>query len=162
MCENLTVTIKLKPYLKEYIQCKFNGRMDERNNLIISIIKPFLERIPVGYRHKKNVNTEELLIIPLPVIDKFWDGKVYVSDENLENIERIIYAHFKDALFSYLDDKTRYTPEIKKCILQFCSDNNITFNSTNYDTLKKAYYRARKKHNIFKQTVPVMSLIFML
>jgi hypothetical protein len=164
MQDNITVEIKLKPYLKEYIECKLANRYDERNNLILTIIKPFLERIPSDYKPKKSTCQDEILEIKIPIHMKCEtrDGKFYISEENQDNIERIVYAHFKDALFSYIDDKIRYNSEIKKCLLQFCSDNNITFNNTNYDTLKKAYYRARKKINIFRVSVPNLSLIFLL
>ena len=164
MTDNVTVTIKLKPYLKEYIVCKLANRFDDRNNIILAIVKPFIERIPAGYKPISQPTDEEHLEVKIPTFESVEtrDGKVYISKENQENIERIVHAHFKDALFSYIDDKARYTPEIKKCIMQFCADNNITYNHTNYDTLKKAYYRARKKRNIFQVNVPKMSLIFML
>lgn len=164
MQDNITVKIRLKPYLKEYIECKLGNRYDERNNLILTIIKPFVQRIPSDYKSSRAINKDELLEVKIPIHMKCEtrDGKYYINDDNLDDIERIVYAHFKDALFSFMEDKVRYNPEIKKCLLQFCSDNNITFNKTNYDTLKKAYYRARKKQNIFRVSVPKMSLIFLL
>jgi len=68
-------------------------------------------------------------------------GTVYISPENNEHFERILDKHFKDMFFSYVDDKIRYTRQVKRVIMQFCSDYNFTFNDINYEMLKKSYYR---------------------
>jgi len=169
MSEKITIDIQLRPYLKEYIDCKFSLRYDERNNLVHAIIKPFIKRIPLNYKPKECEKNKVILTIEIPkhMRVETRDGKYYIPDESQKDIERIIYAHFKDALFSFIDDKIRYTNEIKKCILQFCSDNNITFDETNYETLKKAYYRSKekkkeKKEKSFPKSFPNLSLIFLL
>ena len=143
-----SITIKLKPWLQEYLMCKLNDpTLNASNkNIIGALLTPFLEYTPKGL-YPKNNKGKDYITFKLPN----WLGKkdnrngtVYISDENQKNFERILMVHFKDCFFSYIDDKIRYTKQIKICILQFCADHNISFNNITYEMLKKSYYRRKK------------------
>lgn len=154
----MDVKIKLKPYLKEYVECRYLPTFADPKNFLRVVVKPFLERIPKNYQYKPCSDSNAItLSVPLLSDTYIGDGKVYISDKNQAHIERIIYAHFKDALVAYVDDKVRYEVEIKKCLLQFCSDCQITFNDTNYETLKKMYYRSKKSDKNISFSVPKLS-----
>lgn len=148
------LTIKLEPYLQEYLTCKLNDPVfASGRNIIGAIIRPFLELVPKNKTPERTLGTNSFTF-EIPHQDWIDNraGTVWISPYNQKNVERILKAHFKDALFSYVDDKRRYRIMdnngkvlrrscIKDILLQFCSDNNITFNKVNYETLKKIYYR---------------------
>jgi len=172
-----TLTIKLEPYLQEYLTCKFNDPVyASLRNIVGASVKPFLEIMP------RNVNPERLhgpeyftFEIPHVAWINSRNGTVWISPDNQKNVERILKAHFKDILFSYIDDKRRYRVtdargkvlqrnKIKDILLQFCADGNITFNKVNYETLKKIYYRQTIEKSIkFSNNLSrVCPLIFLL
>jgi hypothetical protein len=149
-----TITIKLKPNLHEFIKRK----LDEEDyatklNIVGTIIRPFLSIRPVGTDPDLTTGPE-YITLRLPYFDdlNIRNGTVYMSDENQKHFEKILDAHFKELFYNYVDDKVRYLRKeyttkgaIKKSILQFCSDYNLSFDTVTYDMLKKSYYRRRKK-----------------
>lgn len=154
---NQTITIKLKPYLQEYLKCRFNNPLTVSNkNIIGAIINPFLEIRPIHHAPEFHSSPEYITFEILNRRDlDTRNGTIYVSPESQVVISNIIHAHFKDIFFSYVDDKIRYesvigghtvrNKQIKTVILQFCIDYNISFNTITYEMLKKAYYRHRKE-----------------
>jgi len=174
-----TITIKLKPYLQEYLQCKINEPLtNSSKNIIGVILTPFIERIPADYIPKieKGPDFIEIDLVNFDRLDI--RGNCYVSEDNQRNFSRILDAHFKDVFYSYVDDKIRYEIvidkkirkiEIKKIILQFCADYHITFNNITYEMLKKSYYRHKieqeenqKKNKLFyRKTSLCCPLIFL-
>lgn len=162
MCCYSTVVLDLKPYLKEYV---LNNLMDENgvaNDLLMTIIKPHIKRIPKeGYIPEPFVENERLIQVKIPSIKHpySYDGGVYIPKRFLSDIRVAIFYHFKDKLFQYLDDKIRYNREIKLCIYDFCSFYKINQYGSVYETFKKQYYRHEKKlQNISSKSVPKSSL----
>lgn len=169
---NSTITIKLKPYLQEYLICKFNEHIyASSKNIIGALLKPFIEYLP-----PESIPTfptgSEYLTITLPWYHEIEQrgAALYISEENQANFQRMLEIHFKDVFYSYMDDKIRYIVpnkdgKIKKCIIQFCSDYEIRYNNINYEMLKKAYYRhskAREKLKLFSGKLSLMCpLIFL-
>lgn len=172
-----TLTIKLEPYLQEYLTCKLSDPVyASSRNIVGAVVKPFLETMPRNMKHVR-MEGPEYLTFEIPHVS--WinnrNGTVWISPENQKNVERILKAHFKDALFSYINDKRRYRRvdpngkilqrlKIKDILLQFCSDNNITFSKVNYETLKKVYYRKElentaKFSNKLSQICPLIFLL---
>ena len=156
MSDKQTITIKLKPYLQEYLRCKLQEPLTaSKRNIIGIMIQPFLEIRPRSV-HPQFATGNDSITFDLPVSGNpnTRHGTVYISEENQKHFEKILDAHFKDLFFSFADDKIRYTileagsnsaknPEIKSVILQFCADFNISFNNITYEMLKKSYYRRR-------------------
>lgn len=151
-----TVTVKLKPYLQEYLICKLQEPLTaSKRNIIGAMIQPFLEVRPRNIAPEFHSGPEYITFeLPVSGSPNTRNGTVYVTEENQRNFERILDAHFKDLFFSYADDKLRYSilepgsrtvrnPEIKNVILQFCADFNLSFNNITYEMLKKSYYRRR-------------------
>lgn len=151
-----TITVKLKPYLQEYLQCKLSEPLTaSKRNIIGIMIQPFLEARPRNETPQFPVGPDYITFeLPISGNPNTRNGTLYVSEINQRNFEKILDAHFKDLFFSFADDKIRYTileagsnsarnPEIKSVILQFCADFNISFNNITYEMLKKSYYRRR-------------------
>lgn len=150
-----TLTIKLEKYLQEYLLCRLRGSEISTTNIIGALISPFIELIPADFEYKKYSGPEYITFELPAMINKMptTDRAVYMSAENQRTFERILKCHFKDIFFSYVDDKIRYQPKIKKCILQFCADYKITYQHVNYEMLKKDYYRKRGKKSCIKMSL---------
>jgi hypothetical protein len=173
--KNPTITIKLKPYLQEYLVCKLNSDdLTAKRTLIGVFMKPFLEYRPSGEQPEFSTG-KEYVTIKLPTYRDIdvRNGTIYISENNQVEFERILNAHFWDVFFSFIDDKVRYFHSnttkkgaIKKCILQFCSDYNISYNHLNYEMMKKAYYRERcsggKNRNIFTNNLSLTCPLYFL
>lgn len=154
-----TVTIKLKPYLQEYLKCKLGEPVTGNRTFVGVMLRPFISYLPAN-ENPPLMKGENFITIEIPWYDdkNVSNNTIYVSPENQEAFERILSTHFNDVFFSYMDDKVRYMRQrhtakgaIKKCILQFCSDYNISYNHMNYEMFKKKYYRrgtAPKKDNL--------------
>jgi hypothetical protein len=153
MNERPTITIKLKPWLQEFLRCKLKDDTASRKNIVGALLTPYIEYTPKDYKFQ-NMGGPDYMTFELPALigDKNTrGGNIYVSEANQKNFERILDLMFKDHFFYYMDDKVRYTESItgksgaiKRCIEQFCMDMHITYNHINYEMLKKAYYRRRE------------------
>lgn len=152
-----TVTVKLKPYLQDFLRGRLNDKLSaDSRNIIGVLIKPFLEFIPKDQKPTFPKN-EQYITFELPYYDKLntRHGTVYISDENQAHFQKSLECFVKELFFKYMDDKVRYDivvegrlirkGQIKNAILQFCADFNITFDNLTYDLLQKSYYRRRKK-----------------
>jgi hypothetical protein len=165
-----TLTVKLKPYLQEFLLCKLSDEAAEasKRNLIGAMLSPLVEYAPRDYIFKKKDGPDYITFeIPRELGKKETRyGVLTISEGNQREFERMLTSYFNDIFFQYVDDKIRYTTEIKKCILLFCSDYDISFNSITYEMLKKKYYRRKKSINrnkIFTRKMSLSSpLIFLL
>lgn len=157
MEQKATVTIKLKPYLQEYVRGRLNDKLSaDSKNIVGNFIRPFLEYSPKDYKPVFSTGPE-YITFELPFYDHLNTrrGTLYVSEQNQLHFQRILECHFKDLFYQYMDDKIRYDlivddkkvrrGQLKNVILQFCSDYGITFDNLTYDLLQKSYYRRRKK-----------------
>jgi hypothetical protein len=140
-----TITVKLKPYLQEYLVCSLNTNRASRTNLIGKLLKPLLEIRPVDQPPELARGSDYITFV-LPYYEDLWiKSNLWVSPKNQEIFESYLEWHFKELFFHYMHDKVRFYGSFKKCILQFCFDHNITFSYLNYELLKKDYYRKRKR-----------------
>ncbi|HNW52859.1 MAG TPA: hypothetical protein PKN21_01260 [Bacteroidales bacterium] len=164
------LTIKLKPYLQEYLTCKLGDPVTaSTRNIVGALMRPLLQYRPKDVDHEF-IDGPEYIKINLREFD-FIDirsGTVWMHPDNQAIFEKQLDAHFKDIFMSYMNDKVRYSlldrkgkvirnGQIKNIILQFCSDYNITFKSITYEMLKKYYYR--KSQEFEKKSPRKMSLL---
>lgn len=145
MPSGMTVTIKLKPYLQEYLISALNGNLEAGKKSIIGVLlRPFLEIPPIDFIPKR-YSGSEYITFELPYYnDLNVKYNYHVTDGNQIMFEESLDVWFKEIFYQYMDDKYRYIKSYKKCILQFCSDHNITFTHITYEMLKKSYYRKLK------------------
>jgi hypothetical protein len=165
--ENITINIR-KPHLREYIRNTQQADTSTKN-IVGALLAPFIEPRPAEISPDFSGGNERVTIelcgTHASGVPTNYRGIVYVSERNQRNFERALDNVFDAMFYSYVDDKVRYEVEIKKCILQFCNDHGMSFNSDVYEMLKKRYYRERKKREAKKtlpKIVPQLSLIFLL
>jgi hypothetical protein len=156
MGSGIEFTIKLKPYLQEWV---FNSVMKEPpkaslNDMFGWIVYPYLKRYEADTNPKFYKGPEwfrfEFVNITSNGIDVV-KGNYCIPERYHRCIERVLYLAFERELFRYLKDKVRYVDgdnyrgQIQKCIIQWCLDNQLTFENNNYEMLKKKFYRIRKR-----------------
>lgn len=147
-----TITIKLKPYLQEFISSELkDSKMASSELLIGMLIRPFLQLRP------KNVapfipKGPEYFTFELPLYERFdLRCNYYINVRDQKVIETLLNVHFKRLFYNYMKDKVRFDRHnFQLCIYQFCSDYNFSYNHINYEMLKKTFYRARKKDPNYK------------
>ena len=140
-----TITIKLKPYLQEYLLFELRSNLASKRNLIGILLHRFLEPRPedIPAEFPKG---QEYMTFTLPFFhDINVRGDLWVSPNNQEMFEHFVEWHFKQLFFHYMNDKVRLYRSFKKAILQFCADYQFTMNYINYEMLKKDYYRKRSR-----------------
>lgn len=165
---NITITIR-KPHLRDYIRHTSQQNTSSKH-IVGALLAPFIEPRPKEVNPEFSNGSQEAVSIELTGTHAGenptnYRGIAYVSERNQRSFERALDRVFDSLLFSYIDDKVRYEMEIKKCILQFCADNGLSFNTDIYEMLKKRYYRERKRKSAKKtlpKIVPQMSLTFLL
>lgn len=142
-----SVTIKLKPYLQEYLLYELRTNLASKRNIIGILLKPFLELMPddVPPSFPKG---REYITFELPYNkDINIRGNIWISPKNQEAFEQYIEWHFKQLFFHYMNDKVRYYRSFKKAILQFCGEHEFPMTYINYEMLKKDFYRKRARKN---------------
>ena len=157
-----TITIRLKPYLQDFFFNESCAVYVSSFRFVGHVIRSFIEPLPEG-QAPYFPKGPEFIRFKLPVYhDIELRGNYFISEENQKIIGRCLELHFKELFYNYMDDKVRFFCSFKKSILQFCSDYNIPFNNDFYETLKKDYYRRRKRavenENNFRRNVPELSL----
>jgi hypothetical protein len=153
--ERPTVTIKLKPYLQEYLRSELNNTLiASRRNLIGRLVKPFLMIRPVDVKPEFPTGPD-YITFELPNYEDFnVRSNIYITPESQRIIEDFLEIHFKDLFYNYMKDKVRFYRSFKKCILQFCFDYNFTFDYINYEMLKKYFYRRREEEKSGENSNP--------
>jgi len=164
-----TLTIKLRPYLQDYIRFIMNAESQfpegdllcaTKNSYLGKLIFPFLERMPPRAkpnfqfdRYQKNQDGYNFTFA-LPYFDNFEVRRntAWISLKNQQAIQQIVEAHFRLHFRFYADDKVRYRRDqhtakgsIQAVVNEFCSQMNIRRDGITFDMISKAYYRARKK-----------------
>jgi len=147
-----SITIRLKPYLREFITHRFRPEeLSSRKNVVGIIVQQYISYSKTGtYQHHQE--GPDILTIPLtkgPAYDPR-HGNAWISPRHQKELERVIYQLFKTTFYTYMDDRSRYIDltkdgTIKDCLLQFCLDFGLSPDSVQYDTLKKSWYRYRKQ-----------------
>jgi len=143
-----SVTIKLKPYLQEYLLCELRSNLASKRNIIGILLQPLLEKRPSG-TPPFNPDGQEFITISLPY-DKKKNirGNLWISPENQQMFEKFVEWHFKQLFFHYMNYRVKECKSFKIAIYQFCMDHDFTYSHINFELLKKDYYRKRKRKNI--------------
>lgn len=159
-----SVRLYMKPYLVEFARCMLSNSQFSNQNLIVKIVKPFIRRAPVTYKHQQITSSSDCLEISLPLLSdlNITDNKVFIHPRDMKSISGIFQSHFDSMLFFYVQDKIRYNKELKKCMYQFIADLDMSHEFVSYEMLKKKYYRfsLKKEHKnnfILSHSVPSLS-----
>ena len=142
------VSIKIAPYLKEFFIYKHGAEpiRATRETKFFMFICQFLSRKPKkGW--KPPVVSEDTLLVELPYNEfiKIRDY-CYINPRFYPEIKTYIYGLFYGAFISYMNKRCIHEKpawSIKYAIINFIDEFNMSWNKTNYETLKKIYYRYR-------------------
>jgi len=166
--ERPSVTVKLKPYLQEYLLCELRSNLASKRNIIGILLQPFLEKRPAGVPPFMPESPEYITFFLPYEKKKNIRGNLWVSPENQQLFERFVEWHFKQLFFHYMNYRVKEYRSFKLAIVQFCQDHDFTYSHINYELLKKDYYRKRKRKNIEKSLplsvpgfLPVANNIFL-
>jgi len=139
-----TITIKLKPYLQEYVLSQLGNPIATKRAMIGRLIRAFIELRPPNIPPLVNSDINHITFILPQYNDLNIKANLWVSPKNQQIIEDILMDHFKNMFYDYMDDRVRFYNHFKRVIIQFCVDKGFTFSYINYEMLKKDYYRRRK------------------
>ncbi|MBI9052479.1 MAG: hypothetical protein JEY96_01595 [Bacteroidales bacterium] len=142
---NITVDIRIKPYLQEFYECMLGMPIQaSKKNLIGPIIYPHLETPPKKLPEKNpkyNYMTVELVDFE----NKRIEYKNYISEFNQPNIASLLHNLFKEIFFKFVDARMEAGFNKKTSIFQFCERYNVSYNQVNYENLKKKHDRYVKE-----------------
>lgn len=147
----MTVTIKLKPYLIDFVVSQFGEQLSSRKNFFGLLLQKFVTYRPANAPVKYPSGPGYLEITLINSADyQVRNGNAWISPKNQTDLERLLNEHFKTVFYQYMDDRVRWVRQqkegtIKDCIIQFCTDYGLNFNHIDFGTLKKAYYRHELK-----------------
>lgn len=148
MSSGIIISIKMKPYLKEFIVCYCGDGIEpviaSKKNIVGIYLEPLLERPPITL--PKTEKGEEYLRVELCGYDVTKvDTNNYISPSNQKLFQDMVHEFFKELFCNYVDERMRLGFSKKQSILQFCKSYNIPFNNINYEMLKKKHDRHMKK-----------------
>lgn len=147
MSSGQIVSIKIAPYLKEFFIHKHGSEpiRASRETKLFMFISRYLTRKPKGWKPPEE--EEDSLLIELPhnelIEVRNWN---YISPKYFPEIKTYIYGLFYGAFISYMNKRCIHEKpawSIKYAIINFIDEHNMNWNKTNYETLKKIYYRYR-------------------
>ncbi len=160
--EKKTLTIKLQPYLQEFIQAALNDNVKSSlKNWFGKQLQGKIERRPQDQPPLLNTGPD-YFTFELTRSDKLnIDCNLWISPENQKLLEDSIRLLFFHLYYQFMDDKMKYDiiidgrivrkGQIKNCILEFCQFYNIPFNRITYDMLKQRYFRYRREQKQLKE-----------
>jgi hypothetical protein len=147
--EPTLVSIYLRPYLVDYF-VNFYGehpiKADEKSKLL-PMLAQYLTCAPAKYRPL--IPGKNVITFALPY-NKTRDIRCYnyISPDNFSKIQSYLYNLFRWHFFDYMDKQCLHKNiPYKVAIINFMDYNNISFDNFQYDSLKRIYFRYRKKGN---------------
>jgi len=146
MGSGITVEIRIKPYLKEFLIAFYGGHHPveaSKKNVIGTYLEPLLERPPEKLPGKNKDDTYITILIP-EYHGRRPDSYNYISEHNQKVFNNMVHAFFKELMLKYVDDRMRLGFTKKDSIYQFCHNYKIPFDKVNYEMLKKKYDRHKK------------------
>ena len=153
----IIITLKLKPYLLEFIHSHLIDDILVRGNFVRNVISPFVQRIPKDYNYVPIDPSIPCLSIPVQNFKNvdIRDGKVYVSEKNQRQIEQIFFSYFKTCLLSYFYYNFNSSITIKQIVHNFCIFYNVQEEFVQLDSIIRLLRRLRKKTNINPTSCPL-------
>jgi hypothetical protein len=145
MASGQIVSIKITPYLKEYFIYRHGCEpiKASRETKFFMFMARYLEHKPVKW--KMPDESDDTLLIELPyneIIDV--RNLCYISPKYYPEIKSYVYGLFYGAFISYMNPRViKEHWSIKYSIVNFIDEHNMSWNKTNYETLKKIYDRYR-------------------
>jgi hypothetical protein len=145
--------------LQEFVVCAFLGgtRKVTAADTFGKLIKPWLSTPPQNY-DTKIPEENNIFEFELPNYeDKNTLYNFYISPRGEKYIATMLNEIFLKQMFIHLDKTLKNSGQIKEAIFDYCYSYSISFESINYESLKKSYYRYRKNRKKSSGFVPDLS-----
>lgn len=150
MSSGITVIVKLKPYLKEWVLKRYGPEpvRASSSNKIFPMLAGYLSSVPADY---KPIHPDSKHIAFELPYNKILDirNKSYISPKYYGQIQSFFYGQFYFDFVLWMNKcviDQRFS--FKWSIVQYCVENDISFDHANYDSLKRLYLRYRKREDL--------------
>jgi hypothetical protein len=146
MSSGQIVCIKTRPYLKDFFINRYGPGEPIKatcTNKLFPFLIEFLTQKPKDW--KPPVADNFLLLIELPYTDSInVRCRNYIHPNNYPAINSFIYGLFYAQFIQYMNEKViEQQWQIKYAVINFVDQNNMKWDTSNYDTLKRIFYRYR-------------------
>ncbi len=146
MSSQITVAIKIKPYLKDYIISTYGPepvKITESNRLAPLFLKR-LCKVPENYKPLKDY--KDYIIFELPYGEKNIRYNNYIPEDKQKYIAEFFESECKSQFRMFMNEnQDKFSGVIKDVIFEFMRVYDINSGEDTYETLKKDYYRFRIK-----------------
>lgn len=144
------VSIYMRPYLVDYLVHYYGEhpvKADKKSKLL-PLLADFLTHTPANYRPL--IPGPNLITFELPYNHVRDIRRLnYISPNNFSKIQSHLYHMFCWHFFEYMDKCCLHDNiPFKTAIINFMDYNNISFDHFQYDSLKRIYFRHRKKSQL--------------
>ena len=145
---NITVTIKLKPYLRQYAEHHYgNPIVATTKNKLFTLLLPYITKTLPDY--KGELKGDDYVKVYLP--DTHYLNILqynYVSPNHFGMIQAYFHGLFHVHFITELNKTRKQGMQLKTSIINFMLANGLTFDEAKYDSLKRIYLRHRRKVEI--------------
>ena len=152
----ITVDVKIRPYLKEYIVNRYGSEPVAATsaNKVFPVLAEFLTKVPRDYKPFYNSLNYVRFGLPHNKIIEVRSMN-YIHPLHFGKIQTYFYGLFQ---FDFLNFMNKFVVQegypIKTSIINFCELNNMSFDTANYDSLKRIYLRYRRNAENTAKKVP--------
>jgi hypothetical protein len=147
MSSQITVAIKVKPYLKDYIIAIYGAepvKITESNKLAPLFIKR-LCKVPENYKPIKDYSDYILFELPFNG-DKNIRYNNYIPDAKQKYVAEFFESECKSQFRMFMNEnQDKFSGVLKDVIFEFMRIYDINSGEDTYETFKKDYYRFRIK-----------------
>lgn len=145
MASGEIIGVKIQPYLKEFFIHRHGPEPIKATQAtkFFVVLAQYLTNKGKGWRPP--ISNDEILLIELP-FNKILNvrSRNYIPEHSMPEIRKYLYGLFYGAFISYMNDKVlRDNWAIKYAIINFIDEHDMSWDKTNYETLKKIYDRYR-------------------
>jgi hypothetical protein len=148
MAENpIYVTIEMRPYLVEYFKHYYGEHPIKANekSKIFPLLAEYLTHTPSNYRPIPEGPRAITFELPYNRIIDIRRNN-YISPNHFSEIQSFFYGMFYVHFVQYMDKHCLFGHiPFKSAIIAFMEDHNISFDTCQYDSLKRLYFRHRIK-----------------
>lgn len=158
MPTDFTINIKVSKFLKEYYQNNFQSKIIlQKNSYLSMLVRNCIEPLPPCTAPKFHNKSESIEIVLPYIYGVNIEYNTYISDQNEQIIASELEKLFKIKLHNFIQGYIAaymahypYTKHgaIKNAITDFCNINKVSFDSINFESLKKSYDRSQEKNQL--------------
>lgn len=144
MSSGITVRVKMKSYLQDYVIHRYGGEPIKAtsSNKLFPLLFPYLGKTPADYKHSMEGVAFELPYNELLNIRY----NNYIAPKYFSEIQSYFYGIFFHDFVKYMNQMVLSEDmPIKTAIINFCLEREISFDRVSYDSLKRIYLRYRRK-----------------